>query len=143
MPTATESEKWAGIVFERMGRAVHRCSDTAVKRGNFWVSQNNDLYNVFDLLTIDHGSAKVGLYQVTRSLGSPATKRRRKIEKWWEDNFKTIQIQLNEKLHIELGLMVYQSERSRINGRYKDRYFRFQVLQQDWTTQNKPLWVGK
>lgn len=72
-------EKALALWLERLGYKVHRAQNTASQRGPMWVSQSNDLWNVFDVAGLKIGEPN-WLIQVTTRDNRSVAARKEKIE---------------------------------------------------------------
>lgn len=118
MPTPTAVEKMAADVFKALNMAVHRARNSTVKRGNKFIAQSNDIFEVFDIIVIDPVTGHVYCYQVTRSRNA-ASARRTKIQEWAEEYDFTMSALDN----VTFGVLIYDSQKSRTDARRKDRFF--------------------
>lgn len=137
MPTPTQTEKWAELCFEQMNMMVHRARNSTVKRGKIFISQTNDIFGVFDIFAMDPVTGQINLYQVTSSRKA-APQRRRKIE-----DFVAVHYFHDDAfVKIRMGMLIYGTQRSRIDARKVDRFFYREDYDNEWHKQ-EPLYIPK
>ncbi len=126
--TGNRLQNLARKALEREGYLVHAAVRTPHRRGRFWISQSNDIFNAFDLIaTREGGSRPLRFIQVTTQ--DHAGARIRKVER--------IPIPLT---HASVEVWGYVGGKRRLDRRFKTQkvwlprnYFQIYTKQEGWT----------
>lgn len=102
-------QRYAKKYFESLGFTVHMAIRTSSKRGNIWISQNNDIFNAYDGIAVKLNEKPIFFQTTTKD--NLSTKKE-----------PSASVPIDTK-YCEIYIMGYQGGRKRLDKRYKDKKY--------------------